>query len=131
MWCRGHETSEFQCSSECLCAESAQASLYRYPLRFSFRGRRQWAQPSKSASPHAGPGGRAGACGGVPFAVLLVPLVPCAVVVAWGAVAFSAPWPCRAVGLDVAVGARHLGSAAPDLPDRTGKEDLTRAMIVA
>ena len=48
VWCRGHETSGFQCSSECLCAESAQASLYRYPLRFSFRGRRQWAQPSKS-----------------------------------------------------------------------------------
>ena len=51
VWCRGHETSGFQCSSECLCAESAQASLYRYPLRFSFRGRRQWAQPSKSADP--------------------------------------------------------------------------------
>ena len=49
VWCRGHETSGFQCSSECLCAESAQASLYRYPLRFSFRGRRQWAQPSKFA----------------------------------------------------------------------------------
>ena len=47
VWCRGHETSGFQSSSECLCAESAQASLYRYPLRFSFRGRRQWAQPSK------------------------------------------------------------------------------------
>ena len=47
VWCRGHETSGFQCSSECLCAESAQASLYRHPLRFSFRGRRQWAQPSK------------------------------------------------------------------------------------
>ena len=47
VWCRGHETSGFQCSSECLCAESAQASLDRNPLRFSFRGRRQWAQPSK------------------------------------------------------------------------------------
>ena len=49
VWCRGHETSGFQCLSECLGAESAQASLYRYPLRFSFRGRRQWAQPSESA----------------------------------------------------------------------------------
>ena len=56
VWCRGHETSGFQSSSECLCAESAQASLYRYPLRFSFRGRRQWAQPSKSAD-SVGPAG--------------------------------------------------------------------------
>ena len=56
VWCRGHETSGFQCSSECLGAESAQASLYRYPLRFSFRGRRQWAQPSKSADPGEGRG---------------------------------------------------------------------------
>ena len=59
VWCRGHETSGFQCSSECLCAESAQASLYRYPLRFSFRGRRQWAQPSKSADPMGPAGGEA------------------------------------------------------------------------
>ena len=51
VWCRGHGTSGFQCSSECLGAETAQASLYSYPLRFSFRGRRQWAQPSKSADP--------------------------------------------------------------------------------
>ena len=55
----GHETSGFQCSSECLGADSAQASLYRYPLRFSFRGRRQWAQPSKSADPVGPAGGEA------------------------------------------------------------------------
>ena len=60
VWCRGHETSGFQCSSECLCAESAQASLYRYPLSFSFRGRRQWAQPSKSADPEGRGWGRGG-----------------------------------------------------------------------
>ena len=66
VWCRGHETSGFQCSSECLGAESAQASLYRYPLRFSFRGRRQWAQPSKSAVPQVRRVGfcREGACSG-------------------------------------------------------------------
>ena len=60
VWCRGHETSGFQYSSECLCAKSAQASLYHYPLRFFFRGRQQWAQPSKSADPMGPAGGEAG-----------------------------------------------------------------------